>query len=277
MRAVLAVAVLAACGPTDRDIPAADGPSQPEADAPPTVDSSRVYAHSGKQLFQMNSLTLATTMMGTFTGLGTQSLTDLAIDKNDRMLGITFNKLYEVDPATGETTLVSELDVDNSTSLSFIPQDLNDPSSPDILVTANSFGDVFQIDPASGTTTLLGNYGTLPGGQVRSSGDLFGVRGLGIFATVDVSPAGSPGGNDFLARIDPVTWVATPIGSGTGFDKIFGLGFWGGKIYGFVDLGSGNGGQMIEIDQNTGVGTLLSSSTINWFGAGVATDAPVLE
>ena len=45
-------------------------------------------------------------------------------------------------------------------------------------------------------------------GKVRSSGDLFGVRGVGIFATVDVGT--EP--NDYLASIDPVT-SSSPAGS----------------------------------------------------------------
>jgi hypothetical protein len=240
------------------------------------VDTSRVYAHSGQTLYLMNSLTLATTTIGSMTGLGTQSLTDLAIDKNDRMLGVTLDKLYEIDPATGTPTLIKDLiGTGNATSLSFIPEDPNDPSSDDVLVTVDSFGGVFRIDPATGNTTSIGDYGTVALGKVRSSGDLFGVRGLGIYATVDIGD-GSADTEDYLAEIDPITFAATPIGAGTGFDKIFGVGYWGGKIYGFVDLGAGNGGKMIQIDINTGAGTELSSSSVRWFGAGVATDAPLL-
>ncbi len=280
MRILLAVVVLTACSPSDRDNPATDGPSQPDTqpDSLPPVDMSRVYAHSGQTLYLLNSATLATTTIGTMSQLGTQSLTDLAIDKDDNMVGVTLDKLYSIDATTGNATLIKDLseDVDNTTSLSFVPEDINDPSSPDMLVTANSFGEVFRIDPATGAATLLGNYGTVAQGQVRSSGDLFAVHGLGIFATVDIGDGQGPS-NDYLASIDPVTWKATPIGAGTGFDKIFGVGFWGGIIYGFVDLGASNGGQIIQIDPNTGAGTLLSSSSVRWFGAGVATDAPVLE
>lgn len=280
MRLIVAAAVLAACGPADRDNPAADAPSQ--ADAPPSpdgtpTDSSRVYAHSGQTLYLMNSLTLATTTVGSMTGLGTQSLTDIAIDKDDRMVGVTLDKLYEVDSADGTVTLIGDLaGVGNATSLSFVPSDLSDPNSPDILVTVDSFGGVFQIDPANGQATEIGNYGVVAQGQVRSSGDLFGVRGVGIFATVDIGDGQSPT-PDYLARIDPANgWKATPIGAGTGFDKIFGVGYWGGKIYGFVDMGTNNGGKMIEIDINTGAAIELSESSVRWFGAGVATDAPLL-
>lgn len=288
MRILLAVVVVAACSPNDRDNPAADGPSQPDTqtpDGPPQPEQSRVYAQDARvagmggnpdkpsKLYQLNSSTLATTEIGSITGLGNQSLTDLAVDKNDNMFGVTLDKLYSVDIQTGAATLVKQLDINGVTSLSFVPEDIDDPSSADILVTVSSDGDVFKIDPITATTTKLGNYGVLPGGQVGSSGDLFAVRGVGIFATVDVGEDGETT-NDFLAKIDPQTWAAMPIGTGTGFNKIFGVGFWGGVIYGFIDAGAG--GKMIQIDINTGVGTELNSSPIRWFGAGVATDAPIL-
>jgi hypothetical protein len=278
MRMAPVVLVLAACGPAGRDTPATDAPSQVDSSTSdaPDVDSSRVYAHSGQTLYLMDSVTLATTTVGSFTGLGTQSLTDLAIDKSDRMIGVTLDRLFEIDPTTGATSFIADLSgTGNATSLSFVPADLDDPGSADLLVTADSFGRVFRIDTQTGQTTQIGDYGTVPAGKVRSSGDLFGVRGVGIYATVDIGDGSAPS-EDFLARIDPVTWKATPLGVGTGYDKIFGLGYWGGKIYGFVDAGQAQGGRMIQIDINTGGAIELAQTSARWFGAGVATDAPIL-
>ena len=264
-----------ACGVASREpgTDAASGGSD-SGPPPPPVDNSRVFAHSGGMLYRLNNMTLSEVAIGPMSGLGTQSLTDLAIDKNDKMVGITLDKLYSIDPATGTGTLIKDLSTSAKgfTSLSFIPQKLDDPSSPDILVSANDQGDVFQIDATAGTATKIGSYGTVALGKVRSSGDLFGVRGLGIYATVDVGTET----NDYLAVIDPVTWKATPLGTGTGFKSIFGLGFWAGKIYGFVDGGNGNGGDVIQIDPTTGKGTKLGSSSVRWFGAAVTTDAPIL-
>lgn len=286
MRVLLAAAILAACGPADRDTPATDGGSQVDTGPPgegSVDDGSRIYAHSGQSsgnpgvLFQLDAVTLGTTSIGPITGLGNQSLTDLAVDKNERMVGVTLDKLYEIDRDTGAATLISELPgTANPTSLSFVPIDLDDPNSADVLITADSAGGVFQIDPVTGATTQLGDYGTDPvRGKIRSSGDLFAVRGLGIFATVDIGD-GDEGDEDFLARIDPVTWQATPIGDGTGFDQIFGVGFWAGKIYGFVDEGSGVGGKVIQIDPDTGAAVELAHGDIRWFGAAVTTAAPIL-
>jgi hypothetical protein len=244
-------------------------------DAPPAVDMSRVYAHSGGTLYRMDAVTLTAVAIGPMAGIGTQSLTDLAIDKDDHMVGITLDKLYSLDPATGAATLIKDLSQSarGFTSLSFVP----DPANPtaDILVSANDQGDVFQIDPTTGSATKIGSYGTTGGGKVISSGDLIGVRGFGIYATVDVGTEPM----DYLAKIDPANgWKATPLGTGTQHNNIFGLGFWGGKIYGFVDKGaSASGGTMIEIDPNTGASTDLTSGNVRWFGAGVATDAPIIQ
>ncbi|HEY5920187.1 MAG TPA: hypothetical protein VIV11_00895 [Kofleriaceae bacterium] len=271
------LAVLGACGPSGRggeDTPDASGGGS--ADGSVIPPASRVYAHSGNKLYQIDTQTLAPVEVGTMAGLGTQSLTDLAIDKDDKFTGITLDKLYSINATTGAATLIRDLSASAQgfTSLSFIPMNLSDPNSVDILVAANSVGEVFSIDPATGNATMLGSYGTVAAGRVGSSGDLIGVRGLGIYATVNIGT--DPMAQDYLARIDPATWTATPIGTGTGFNDIFGLGFWEGTIYGFVSS-STTTGHIIRIDPNTGVGTDVRANSIRWYGAGVATDAPILQ
>ncbi len=272
-----AVLVLGACGPSGRNEAQVDAASGGSADAPPVTESdSRVYAHSGNKLYRIDVATLAPVEIGAMNGLGTQSLTDLAIDKDDNFIGITLDKLYSIDEGTGAATLIKDLsqNAKGFTSLSFVPSDLNDSNSEDILVSANSVGEVFQIDPATGTATKLGEYGMVASGRVGSSGDLIGVRGLGIYATVNIGTDATA--QDYLAKIDPATWTATPLGTGTGFNDIFGLGYWKGTIYGFV-AGGTDAGHMITIDPNTGAASEVLAGGIRWYGAGVATDAPILE
>lgn len=270
---VATIAVLSACGPGGRQ-----GDDQPEIDAGGdsggTQDLSRVYAHSGDTLYRMNPLTLSPMQIGTMSGI-TGQLLDLAVDKNDRIVGASRTELYTISSTSGAAQLLRTLDTgaQGFTSLSFIPGAT--PNDPDILVAANEDGNVFQIDEANGTATMIGNYGMHNGMQVKSSGDLFGVRGFGIFATVDVGT----GTMDYLARVDPANgWKATPLAQTTLHDKIFGLGFWGGKIYGFVDNGFEAGtGTMIQIDDVTGAATELAMGPQRWFGAGVTTTAPIIE
>jgi len=121
----------------------------------------------------------------------------------------------------------------------------------------------------------VGNFGmTADGKKIVSSGDLIGVRGFGIYATVDVGTET----NDYLARIDPLNnWKATLMPMSTGHNRIFGLGFWGGKVYGFVAGTAANTGAMVQIDPVMGTSTDLSSGNVQWYGAAVATDAPIIQ
>ena len=272
---ILLLAALVACGPGPRGQETSDaaGSGGGTDGNGSNVEISRVYAHSGSKLYRIDTETLQPLEIGTMAGLGTQSLTDLAIDKTDNMVGITLDKLYKVDPATGAATLLKDLSQNarGFTSLSYVPSDLMDPSSTDILVSANDQGDVFQLDPTTGNATQIGSYGSVAKGKVISSGDLIGVRGLGIFATVDVGT--EP--NDYLATVDPITWKATPLPNSTGYNNIFGLAYWSGTFYGFVDMGAG-AGKIIRIDEHTGTATELDAGTIRWYGAAVTTDAPVI-
>lgn len=269
--------VLGACGPSERTGSGLrpDGSTQ-TSDSTVQPPTSRVYAHSGSKLYQVNTQTFAPVEIGTMGGLGTQSLTDLAIDKNDQMIGITLDKLYSINGTTGAATLVTDLSGSARylTSLSFVPEDPMNAGSRDILVAANSVGEVYEIDQTTGSATLLGDFGEHQGQQISSSGDLIGVSGFGIYATVNVGT--DEASQDFLARIDPTTWTATVIGGGTGFNDIFGLAYWEGTIYGFSST-SDTSGKIITISPATGAATEIDSGGVSWYGAGVATDAPILQ
>ncbi len=272
MRILLgSIALLAACGPAGRENDTVDAPGV-VVDSSVTPATSRVYGHSSDRLYRLDPDTLAPTELGAMTGLDT-ALLDLAVDKNDRLVGITRMKLYSLSATNGAATLIRDLSASaqNFTSLSYIPGAA--ASDPDVLVSANDQGNVYRIDETSGSASLLGNYGMHNGMQIVSSGDIFGVRGYGVFATVDVGT----GTMDYLAKIDPTTWKATPLPNHTGYDQIFGLGFWGGKIYGFVaDTQPATTGKLIEINPTTGTATMLNTSGVRWFGAGVTTSAPIL-
>jgi len=287
MRAVALVLALAACGPSqgddDDDTPIVDArTTDGPADAAPGDTSnelpSRVYAHTGKTLYRLETATLAETRIGDFTNLGTSSMTDIAVDRDERMVGITMTKIYEVDPATAAATELATFGtVRGFTSLSFVPADPANPDGPEILIAANDGGLVYRIDvdmvAHTATATQIGAYGMQGGTTIGSSGDIVSVRGFGTVATVNVGT-----GRDYLARLDPTMgWKATVVGTGTGFDNIFGLGFWAGKLYGFVDDGAvAMTGAFVEINPTTGAATLVRAGNLRWFGAGVTTVAPLI-
>ncbi|MBA3540139.1 MAG: hypothetical protein H0T79_10970, partial [Deltaproteobacteria bacterium] len=255
----LLVGCIAACGPGDRDntgLPDATG--QDSADAPPATERSRVFAHNRNTLYQIDTATLAALPIGPMTGLVDpdgngvpESLTDLAIDKTDRMFGVSLQNLYSINATTGAVLFLGALaPFDGFSSLSFVP-DPNDSAAPDILVSANFDGTVYKLTE-TGSAMVIGSYGMHQGEVVGSSGDLIGVRGLGIYATVQVGTDTM----DYLATVDPATWKATPLPNSTGYEKIFGLGFWEGKIYGFADTGTDTG-TIIEINPTTGSASVV--------------------
>jgi hypothetical protein len=273
-----ALVFFAACGASassddDDDQPAIDARVIDGPTNDTELDFSKVYAHSGTVLYRLDTATLQPVMIGPF-GLASGSITDIAVDKNDRMLGVSLDNIYEINTTTGAATLITAYDgTENFTSLSFVPMNIQDPDSAERLVAATDAGTILEINQTTGATTQLGTYGATANGQIRSSGDIVAIYGVGIFATVTIGDTLTD--PDYLAQINPSTWAATPLGIGTTYDKIFGLGFWRGKLYGFVDTGTG--GTIIELNPNTGavVGSPITGS-VRWFGAGVTTDAPII-
>jgi hypothetical protein len=190
-------------------------------------------------------------------------MTDLAIDSTGLMIGVSFTTVYQIDPTTAKTTVLSANLGESFNALSFVPASAVGSSGADVLVGArNTDGVVFEIDPMTGATTQIGNMG----GSYVSSGDLVAVDGFGMMQTVPGSSS------DQLVQLAPGTFAATPIGTGTGFSDIWGLAFWKGKVYGFT-----NTGQFVLIDPTTGDATLVTNNGVQWWGAAVTTVAPVIE
>jgi hypothetical protein len=229
-----------------------------------------VYAHSADALYRVDPDTLAITKVGDFGwgSVGSDQMTDIAIDKAGVMIGISYSRVYRVDTNNAQTTLLSNALDGTFNGLSYVPsmQIGGVGGGDDVLVgTRNSDGKVFRIDPMTGSATQAGDMGAY-----SSSGDLVAVDGFGTMQTVP----GSLFGADKLARLAQASFTATPVGSGdTGFSQIWGVAFWKSKIYGFT-----NGGAFVLIDPTTGSATMVSQTPgVAWWGAAVTTLAPVLQ
>jgi hypothetical protein len=258
---VILAAWAVACGPTARDGGGVDAPANPDAaaDAPLEPFDGAVYAHSYQKLYKVNPDTFQVTLVGTFgwpQGPEADLMTDIAVDKNENITGITFGAVYSVNKTTAEVTLLSTLTGEQFNGLTFLPQ----PNGDEILVGTGLGGTLWKIDPTGTNAPMqIGAYG----GQMISSGDLVSVAGFGTVATVK---NGSEA--DYLARIDETTGNGTIIGP-TGYADIWGIGFWRNKVFGFVATN-----QFVVIDVATGVATYISTGPENWAGAGVTTHAP---
>lgn len=231
----------------------------------PVPAGATVFAHTEKALYRMNPDTLAVTLVGNFGGAFTaaDSMTDLAVDSTGLMIGISFTQIYRIDQNTAAATLIGTATLQQSfNGLSFVPSELAlGQKGPDVLVASrNSDGRIFQIDLTSGAVSQLGDMG-----PYMTSGDIVGVHGFGMVATV----IGAAPGGDVLVRLAPGSFAATPIGTGTGLTGLWGVGYWKQKLYGFTSTGA-----FVELDMANGTSRPIRTTAEAWWGAAVTTAAP---
>jgi hypothetical protein len=243
--------------------PDGGGPPPPP---PPPPEISWVFANSADALYRIDPETLQVQPIGPFSfgGLGgSDQITDIALDRTGNMIAISYTRVYAVDKTTAACRFLANLDRQFN-GLSFLPSGTG-AGAPEILVASALDGSLYQIDPSGGASRPIGSYGN----GTMSSGDLVSVIGFGTVATVRRPETE----NDWLARIDPATGLASPVGTqDTGFRDIWGLGFWRGRVYGFTAEN-----QFVLIDPTTGIGQGVQVSGVSWWGAGVTTSAPIAQ
>jgi len=266
-----------------------DSQVQPDANVnhnwtPPT--NSRVYVNTRDTLYYVDpGVSQDMVSIGDFSGPCTSGsgFYDIAVDDQKQMLGIAAEGLYQVNTDTAECTEVFSFPVDSPHffSLSYVKG--VDPTNPfqDTLVAASvEEGEWVEINwPADLIQDIfihLGWYDS-PQYRYRSSGDIVSIQ-VGAdeyvtYATLKCENYTDQGcESDYLAEIDPETGDARLIGL-TGYQKIFGLGFWGDRVYGFT-----GDGQYILIDPATGAGTLVGEFPgQSFWGAGNTTIPYVVQ
>jgi hypothetical protein len=268
----LLVAIAACGGGTS----APDAPSGP-ADASTTIDATSIdafvpfigwiYAHSNTELYRVDPRTLAVIDVGPFqwpAGSSNELMTDIAVDQNGKLTGVSFGAVYAIDPDTAKTTFLAPLERELN-GMSYVPASELGETGDDVLIgTALTDGSIWRVDPSTGASTMIGQYGN---GWI-SSGDIVSVTGFGTVATVNLNDPDAP---DYLALIDLAHGGAATIIGPTGTYDIWGLGFWGGKVYGFEATN-----EFVELDVQTGKASTITKGPVNWWGAGVTTLAPIV-
>lgn len=258
-----------------------DDASQTGSDAPASERTSVVYVNTKESLyyvdpFQSNELIF----IGNFNGPCTQGsgFYDIAVDEYETIVGIAAEGLYTIDRKTAECqklVLFSE-DAPHFFSLSYVKGVDPDQPERDVLMAASAEdGQWVEIDYVStmGDVQFVPLGYHVPGAHTLvSSGDIVSLRqGDGsqkTYATLKCSNGYSGDGceNDWLAEIVPETGEAHLIGQ-TGFKQIFGLAFWGDKVYGFT-----NNNEYVLINTTTGKGELVTRyQTKKFWGAGSVT------
>ncbi len=278
--AVLALPILlAACGssssrqgfedpapvPTDGTTPPAPtgalDTTTPPAPAPGN-EVNEVYGHSADTLYKLDPKTNNVTVVGKFTGCS--AVTDIALDENSNVYATTNGGLYTVDKTTAACSQIAKGSYPNS--LSFVPKGTVDPNSEALVGYVDS--DYIRIDTKTGAISNIGSIG----GGMRSSGDIVSVKGGATYLTVKSNSC-----NDCLIEVDPATGAMKKNWGTISHQDVFGLAFWGGKVYGFD-----NGGELFEVSFNgssiktSAIGVAGAPSNLSFWGAGSSTSAPLV-
>ncbi len=254
--------------------------------------NSRVYVNTKTSLYYIDpGESEDLVKVGDFHGPCTQGsgFYDIALDEDREMIAISEEGLYWVDTETAECSYAFQFPPDSPHfySLSFVKGVFEDHPDRDALVAASA---------EDGEWVLIAFREEIPGQlfvhlgyydpnfyKWRSSGDIVSFEvGPGkyeTYATVRCETYSEPGCEaDWLAEIDPTDGYARLIGkivdrdTGEGYQEIYGLGFWGDRLYGFTE-----GGQYIHIDLETGQASLVQDFGQPFWGAGNTTRPYVVE
>ena len=246
------------------------GPDGPSLDvAPPDTDGNageiaEVFGHSGDTLYRMNAETKAVTEVGTFTGVVSGSIIDIALDADSRMYGAAYGALYSIDNETAACTLIAEGSY--PTSLSFVPAGTVDADVEALVGYVDA--EYIRIDVGTGAVTTIGSLS----GGLDSSGDIVSVKDGGTYLTVKGPPCTT---GDCLVEVDPATGELVQNFGELPWEQVFGLGFWGGTAYGFARDGTLFSVEFMPDDSlSTTPIAIPGGGTIEWFGAGSTTSAP---
>jgi len=233
---------------------------------PGVVMPKQIYAHSSSKLFTVDVETYVVGNLPNFqwpNDGGGHQMTDLAIDRNGVLYGVTFDRLYVCNPTTSQCFNLGTLP-GTYNGLSWIPAGILDPDK-DTLIGITQQGGWVQLTIMNGQVIAkqLGTYGA----GYTSAGDAFSIEGVGTFAAVH--KAGLAGGN-VIVTVDPTNGKVTgELAQTKGYSSVFGLAGWEGLILAFD-----SSGQVIKIDPVTKVVTNLGNKGVAWWGAGVGTVIP---
>ena len=278
------IPVIAACGSSssrsgynDNPDPAAKTPATPAPGAtgdfnngkpppaPPPNEVNEVYGHSSDTLFLLDPKTKAVTTVGKFNGCA--AVIDIALDESSNLFATSYQAFYSVDKKTVKCTEISAGPYPNS--LSFVPKGTVDANVEALVGYEGS--NYVRIDTKTGAKTTIGALG----GGLTSSGDIVSVIGGKSYLTVKGQSCTT---SDCLVEVDPKTGAMVNNWGSVGHHNVFGLAFWGGKVYGFDDTG-----ELFEVAFS---GSKITTTTISmpnkpsglsFWGAGSSTAAPLSE
>ncbi len=199
------------------------GGEAPDAgpDAPLPVED--VYVHGGSTLYKLDLENHHLVTVGNFSGCDSGVL-DIALSRDGRLFGTTFDRLVQIDLATAACSTVGNGSYPNS--LGFVP-DLAAPSQERLV---GYVGAAYTLIDTEGG--LAKTIGFLDAGDLASSGDLMILPDGRVYLSVV-----GTGCNDCLVEIDPETGAMVKNVGKLDYSAVYGLASSEGLGYGFTSEG----------------------------------------
>ncbi|MCP4806352.1 MAG: SMP-30/gluconolactonase/LRE family protein [Proteobacteria bacterium] len=210
------------------------------------VPEAAVYGNTSGELFTLDVETGELTSVGTFydiDGNPVDQFLDIAIDPDGVVVGGTWDAIWRIDPERAFVSKICDTTVEMM-ALAF---------SADGRLFAGGDTLITEVDLTDCSSTVL-----VQESPYFTSGDLVGLPDGYLYWTVEGEDYED---SDELVRVDPTygytSWVG-PIDA----DRLFGLGYTDGTLYGFSA-----DGHIVAIDPANANTTMTSADTPGWWGA----------
>ena len=207
-----------------------------------------MYAHTGSELFSVDPEPPYTvTPVSTFflaSGDPAPNITDLAVNLQGAMYGVSTNGVWQIAPATGELEAVLETQDEFFVALTFLTNGM---------LLAGSNGDLIQIALSPPAMEVISAF---PEGW-EWDGDMVGLPDGLLYCAVKGVDDDDASLMVYDADADSVVSTAP-----TGHTRLFGVGYGQGTLFGFTD-----GGDILTIDGVDGAATVVSSPGHTFWGA----------
>ena len=252
----------------------------PDTALPPPADGGlqgTIFTQTGRDLHIYDPYARTLKRIGSFSCLPSEDvMLDIAVDRDSNIYGATLDdRFVRIDPVTAQCTIVrTGTGLDYPILLAFVPRGTLDPAN-DALVGFDFDDNYLRIDTTTGAITKVGTLNPPDASTpYAASGDLIAAGPNGMFLTATIPGIPRDAGDSFV-KFDPKTGRRLALVGQTGYDRLFGLGYWGGKIFGFTTPGD-----ILQLDPKTAKATLVrrvdagpDAGTV-FYGAGSTTVAP---
>ena len=210
------------------------------------VPKAAVYGNTSGELFELEVTTGELTSIGTFydlDGAPVEGFLDIAIDPDGVVVGGTWDAIWRIDPERAFVTKICDTDIEMM-ALAF---------SADGRLFAGGDTLITEVDLETCTAMPL-----VEDSAYLTSGDLVGLPDGYLYWTVEGDDYEDP---DELVRVDPTYGYTSWVGV-IEADRLFGLGYTDGTLYGFSA-----DGHIVAIDPANAHTSMTSADTPGWWGA----------